>query len=611
MGAMRHPRWLLILALFVPSASRADSKNAVPPPLSLKFTEGWDRHHHDGGSHVNAASWVTLQFLAEGKLRIEDKGMRKESDLFSTYYKSRDSEWRYVWRGTWEQKKDTLSLALELAESACETVAIDENRSANTRSENKVACNAAPKAIKLECESTQVKVGANQQPQEVWLCTRASDQPSFVGTPTAWVFGKQSCLETFDGRMGRVRSYGRCAAEKSELDAPVDAGLPATLSLSTACQVRFANPKDLAHGGLRWQPCRGGVNGCRALETMESGMIGAPSIYAVAATTQEGIVMLARVAPLKGNLMRAILTPLDGPPRLSAELSSTRRCTLSSLAIGQEGAALEVVDAENPDQPERWFVGGVLNDGASWRRISAHLPRSRDEIIFNIPLAVGAGVLSGVDARGRVFRSQPQSADFRRWPVGADMPGSLCCVVSQPTRTYFLVETIPERVGVQDGERPPRVLRQPAAGGGIPAFTIDGDTAWWLEGSGRDRNNQYTAMALFTSPLSKESGELQPQRVAAVSPSAGRSIVAGDGRVAWFEAAAEPRRQSVVVFEPRTARAVRYTPAQPATPWRILAVDRRELLIEVGGSAKNGASQKSETWRLPLDALDPVQLPSS
>src|SRR5262249_18040363 len=151
------------------------------------------------------------------------------------------------------------------------------------------------------------------------------------------------------------------------LDAPdaAGSGLPSALALSAACQVRFANPADLAHSGLRWQPCSGGISGCRALMTTERGAIMPPFLYAVAATTPEGIVMLARLSPLTGNLTRVVLTPLDGPPRLSAELVNSRRCSLDSLVIGQAGAAIEVVDAEDSDQPERWFVGGMLHDGAS------------------------------------------------------------------------------------------------------------------------------------------------------------------------------------------------------------------------------------------------------
>lgn len=220
---MKKQSSLMFCGLLIASAnqtSRAD--NAKPPPaLSLKCVESWNRHDHGntGASGVRLESAVTLRFLTDGQVRIEDQGSREDSDLFGNIYHAKKSQWSQVWLGTFKTQENLMVLELERTKRECAIVATERNNADGTSTDKKTPCTDSLQKLRLECQTARLTVDAElaspnqgKQPQNVWSCSASGGQAVGIGTPTPWVFGKTACIETVNGIRGAGRIYRLCSA---------------------------------------------------------------------------------------------------------------------------------------------------------------------------------------------------------------------------------------------------------------------------------------------------------------------------------------------------------------------------------------------------------------
>jgi hypothetical protein len=85
-------------------------------------------------------------------------------------------------------------------------------------------------------------------------------------------------------------------------------------------------------------------------------------------------------------------------------------------------------------------------------------------------------------------------------------------------------------------------------------------------------------------------------------------LVVGDGKAAWREPIGSSDRNAVVVLDLATMRSSRFDPPAEFTAGRLIAIDARELVVQVVTPGRRGtAGRRSETWRGQRSSLcEPV-----
>lgn len=196
------------------------------PVLEDSFTfemgVAWNRHHEFGGDGKRLYSTVTLLLYQGGTARIEDGGKLELSHLDNTYgYEATTTWWSNVWTGTWEDGEGKLAMDLALVGRECEMVISGLEGTPVKQQE----CQKAPKTIRLQCETGTItldpvlvdlaesepapEAGGARKTVDAWVCTPSGDVNDLGGTPVAWVFGKDSCIEATSSPTSS-RLYGPC-----------------------------------------------------------------------------------------------------------------------------------------------------------------------------------------------------------------------------------------------------------------------------------------------------------------------------------------------------------------------------------------------------------------
>ncbi len=375
---------------------------------------------------------------------------------------------------------------------------------------------------------------------------------------------------------------------------------PAVSSVTTrtiaGCENGFADAPALAETQLVWGPCTSSPDaGCRELDTAS-----AMSVHVVASGTREGPMLFVRIVSTTGE-EEYVLGPPDGPARVVLTTHCTSRASMGAMAIGLDGAALEL---HGPAR-ESVFLAGPFAPDASWQTPAAAYGREEfGEVILGYPFAVAGRSIRAVDARQRIFRSSSSTSAFTAMP--AHFRGTLGDAVAVGDATIAVVETIPETLVLQLGDAPPVAWYRPPRGGGVSAPAIDGDTAYLLVGSGRDRNNGYAAIDVYGAPIPTSTMPPVLQRVGATSAGSLHWMsnpVAGGGHVAW-RAALDAEHAAIDVLDLVSSRRTRFVAPSSTGIANVLWVDDTELGVEVLHEDEAGSmTARSWIWRVTLAGL--------
>ncbi len=397
----------------------------------------------------------------------------------------------------------------------------------------------------------------------------------------------------------RVSVEAGASTAPAPVDGGVEASAPSTWTTHTVDGCRLQIADDAAHAatGIVWRPCAG--TGLPAGACQE---LGAPDpqtlLFATGAFADGGtIVMIRSTVLFSGDGERYVLGPPDGPPRLVMKLKCPTGTAAGPMVVGADGAALEIATAHQFD-----FLAGPFAPSPAWAAPAARISEAKlGETILDQPFALAGRSVRAVDARERVLRSSPSTGDFTTWRAGPAFRSTIGHAVARGDTTLFLADSIPEVVGIQRGSSPPAVWYAPPAGGGVSAPALDGATVYFLQGRGRDKNNHYTGIDLFSAPLAAAAPS--PRRLAPTSAQLMPDPIAGGGHVAW-RVWLQPDRSAVDVLDVASGKRVRFTPPQGRTTGRLVFVDAQELGVEVVDAATaRSMSAHTWTWRLRLDAL--------
>lgn len=365
-----------------------------------------------------------------------------------------------------------------------------------------------------------------------------------------------------------------------------------------ACELAIAGSSP---SGLAWNACSGGPPTCRELATTLPTAPFGSTLRATGAATNGGTMLLVRVAGLPDRHERYVLGPPDGPARviLDASCDASHGTQGGSFAVGADGALLSF-----DSRGERTFFAGPFTDDPAWRAPAARLTEAAlGEAILNEPLTVSGRSIRAVDARQRLLRSSVAAGTFSARAAGPLFRGSLDHVVARGDVTVFRVETIPEAFGVQLGDAAPAIWLQPARGLGMSAPALDGSELYWLQGQGRDKNNGFSSIEVFSAAFPTSASPPSPRRIASTASTILSEPVAGAGHVA-YEVLVGGGRTAVDVLDVASSRTVRFDPPASRSVARIVFVDAKELAVEVTDTARvRSMTAPMWTWRVELAGL--------
>lgn len=206
----------------VPATSSPSTPPSAPAALRAQELElVWTRAHslHYGGrsgaSHENSRGRVTVELDARGGVFAIDAGRREESVLSGGRYARSVTEWSFSWRGTWLVIEGAPRIELERENAACTVTETDGRGVQNPPTVT--TCPLASEKLELECEAGSVDAVPSVEeptvapsPVPVWSCAPTPRRATTSGTPFAWVFGKERCLEQAASGRGASVRYAFC-----------------------------------------------------------------------------------------------------------------------------------------------------------------------------------------------------------------------------------------------------------------------------------------------------------------------------------------------------------------------------------------------------------------
>lgn len=179
-----------------------------PIPLKMKVVDGETRHIADGRGAINRHGQlvITVDRLASKSLTAVATGTYREHNLYSDAGYSSDEEttWMTTWTGRWQISGQTMTLDLVLTEQQCKKI-----KTWSGQPPQAVPCRAASKQTQLVCTTEQVLFSEDnatlpeQRPMSIaaWIC-RAPSLLELGETPSQWVLGKTTCLQSSGPRLG-------------------------------------------------------------------------------------------------------------------------------------------------------------------------------------------------------------------------------------------------------------------------------------------------------------------------------------------------------------------------------------------------------------------------
>lgn len=195
---------LVVAVVAAPGLTAADPKATQ---LAMKRTEGTNLHIAGGRGaiHWNADIRITVDFQADQKLAAVAKGTRGEHNLYAdgpggSYNTDDTTTWTTRWSGTWAIASDELTLDLVLTDHTCKHTKITTGGTPEV-----LPCEVASKQAHLTCTSEQLTLEEVAQPTKArqvaaWRCD-VKDGTELAESPSQWVLGKVTCIETLGGHM--------------------------------------------------------------------------------------------------------------------------------------------------------------------------------------------------------------------------------------------------------------------------------------------------------------------------------------------------------------------------------------------------------------------------
>ncbi|WAS94235.1 hypothetical protein [Nannocystis punicea] len=368
-----------------------------------------------------------------------------------------------------------------------------------------------------------------------------------------------------------------------------------TLTVVPGCELQIADTPASLGPPLAWTQCKDGPDGCLEASTQTAGAL-APDVDVVG-LSHGGQVTIAALLSLSGPRSRYVLAPRDGLPFFAVEGAREVGCSLGHVGISDDGAVIEVLFDHDDGYASRAYLRGPLAEDASWREVAAVLPRRQfPQFIGESVLSVGGRVM--VEQNGGPLRwYDPKD---RRW---VEVPGSHdgweCCASGHGDAVVFSYAAIPERpMAARLGERAHPLRRGPVAG--MSPVMIDGARAAWLEGSGRDNNNIYKKIDLWTADVVEGPALANARHVLALPLKTMPMAHVGGGVVAIRM----PERADglrIVRLDPLEQRVLR-APAG-LTIERLLWITSDEVAVRIGPGEMS--AKASVMRRIPLAALPP------
>jgi hypothetical protein len=209
---MRRLPLLLLLLVASPGRSDGDATPPAPPapspsqPWSARWNGSCNRHRVGGADNDHNDSSVTLERLAGGKVRVEDRGENRQGHLDQTWgYREEKVTWSNVWLGTLVEKAGALTLDLELSRRECRRVLVDRG------AETKPPCAELKKHQRLTCSRIKLELDRKEQ-RDVWSCLpdESGSGGGRVGSPLPWLLDPEICVQINGCQMMHPVHHGRC-----------------------------------------------------------------------------------------------------------------------------------------------------------------------------------------------------------------------------------------------------------------------------------------------------------------------------------------------------------------------------------------------------------------
>jgi hypothetical protein len=368
-----------------------------------------------------------------------------------------------------------------------------------------------------------------------------------------------------------------------------------TLTVAPGCELQIADAPAELGPPLTWTPCKGGPEGCLEAPTQTAEAL-APDVDVVG-LSRGGQVTIAALRSLPGPRSRYLLAPRDGLPFFAVEGPRDVQCSLGQVGLSDDGAVVEVVFDNAGGYASRAYLRGPLAEDAAWREVAAVLPRKQFRgFIGESALSVGGRVV--VEQSGGPLRWY--DAEARRWhEVPGSRAGWECCASGHGDAVVFSLEGIPERpMAARLGERAHSLRPGPVAG--TSPVMIDGTRAVWLEGRGRDNNNFYKAIALWTADVVDGPALANARQVLPMPLKTMMTPQFGGGVAAIFM---QERADGLMIvrLDPLEQRALR-APAEQIVE-RVSWIMSDEVAVRIGPAEMGGAP--GVIRRIPLAALPP------
>jgi len=311
-------------------------------------------------------------------------------------------------------------------------------------------------------------------------------------------------------------------------------------------------------------------------------------------------VVLAVFSFLPGPGARYVLAKRDGLSFFAIEGPRETQCSLGSVGLSDDGAVVEIAFDNADGYASRAHLRGPLREDKAWTRVAAVLPR-REFPDFIGESAFSAGGRVVVEQNGGPLRWF--DADARRWvEVKGSHDGWECCASGHGDAVTFMLESIPEKVmAARLGERA-HSLRGDRFDGTSPV-AIDGARAVWIEGFGRDNNNIYRRVELWTADVTKELALANAVKIAVLPRTTMAVPTFGGGVVAVPLPEPEDGLEVIRLDRPDDVRVLK-APAGLMVE-RILWVAADEIAVQIGPGGMH--AEPSALRRIPIASLAPMR----
>ncbi len=379
------------------------------------------------------------------------------------------------------------------------------------------------------------------------------------------------------------------------------------LKVPEGCVTRVARDPGADVPVARWVTCPG-VDGCQTLAPPAGDPPQAGPLRMIYADTREGQQMAVFTG--QGMHQRVQIGPLDGPPYVVVDVDgSDGKCSLGQVALGRYNAIVELIAVGPQDAVDRYFLDAPLGSSMIWYEARMRIaPGSLGDLIPGGYVAEDSAITL-YDQRSRLIRGDLASEKFTvlledpRW-------FNIDWIVAAGDTLLLGTATIPERSGfIPVNSRTPIPLFDVPPGGGTSPVVVAGDRLYWAEGRGRDKNNRYQEIDLWTRPL-PGGAPFTPRRIAGTDQRHMMQLHAGGERVAYLtyaDDAKQVRELVVVDVADGGSRRVATTPRGRVLHIRGLTRDEILLTVATPGEAPDGAAISTpEIVRLRVDSLGPA-----